>query len=127
MPRKGQQFRDAVHHRLHPSADRPKNRPIGAGKCCCTQRGQRAGAVAALAVADFMELPSRIQCHLSMLQRFHTNRSRASRSLFGDVILEVLEIDAIAETELKKKQGNRGETHHRRRRVRLDAYETPGA
>ena len=42
-----------------------------------------------------------------MLQRFHTNRSRASRSLFGDVILEVLEIDAIAETELKKKQGNR--------------------
>ena len=43
-----------------------------------------------------------------MLQRFHTNRSRASRSLFGDVILEVLEIDAIAETELKKKLGNRG-------------------
>ena len=63
-----------------------------------------------------------------MLQRFHTNRSRASRSLFGDVILEVLEIDAIAETELKKKLGNRGGgTHHRCRRVRLVAYETPGA
>ena len=64
-----------------------------------------------------------------MPQRFHTNRSRASRSLFGDVILEVLEIDAIAETELKKKLGNRGGggTHHRCRRVRLVAYETPGA